>query len=89
MKLKPYHVASTDPTSIFNNIVIFQDRTVTQGVTLNGAASVTEVQGIVRPWRSRSNSMGTAAPLTLDQVIADNYLIDGGGGGSTSCTVSA
>jgi len=80
MKLKPYHVASTDPTSIFNNIVIFQDRTVTQGVTLNGAASVTEVQGIVYVPGGQIKLNGNGGFLTLDQVIADNYLIDGGGG---------
>ena len=80
MKLKPYHADSTDPTSIFNDIVIFQDRTVTQGVTLNGAASVTEVQGIVYVPGGQIKLNGNGGFLTLDQVIADNYLIDGGGG---------
>lgn len=80
MKLKPYQVASTDPTSIFNHIVIFEDRTVTQSVTLNGSASITKVEGIVYVPGGQIKLNGNGGFLTLDQVIADNYLIDGGGG---------
>lgn len=80
MKLKPYHVDPPDPTSIFNDIVIFQDRTVSQSVTLNGAASNTQVNGIVYVPAGQIKLNGNGGFLTLDQVIADNYLIDGGGG---------
>jgi hypothetical protein len=80
MKLKPYHVASTDPTSIYNDIVIFQDRLVGTDVTLNGASSVTEVKGIVYVPKALIKLNGNGGTLILDQVIADTYLIDGGGG---------
>ena len=80
IKLKAYHAVAPDPTSIYNNIVIFQDRTVTSTVTLNGAASVTQVEGIVYVPAAQIKLNGNGGFLTLDQVIADNYLIDGGGG---------
>jgi hypothetical protein len=80
MKLKPYHVDVTDPTSIFNDIVIFQDRTVTATVTLNGSASITQVNGIVYVPGGLIKLNGNGGTLILDQVIADTYLIDGGGG---------
>jgi len=80
IKLKAYQAVAPDPTSIYNNIVIFQDRTVTSTVTLNGAASVTQVEGIVYAPAAQIKLNGNGGFLTLDQVIADNYLIDGGGG---------
>jgi hypothetical protein len=80
IKLKAYHAVAPDPTSVYNNIVIFQDRTVTSTVTLNGAASVTQVEGIVYVPAAQIKLNGNGGFLTLDQVIADNYLIDGGGG---------
>ena len=47
MKLKALDVPVADPNAIYNNIVIFQDRTVTTTVTLNGSASTTQVEGII------------------------------------------
>ena len=45
MKLKALNVPAGDPHDIYNDIVIFQDRTVTTAVTLNGSSSETEVSG--------------------------------------------
>ena len=61
MKLKPLDVPTTDPDRIYNSIVIFQDRTLTTSVTLNGSASSTEVMGIVYVPLGRSSSTATAA----------------------------
>jgi hypothetical protein len=80
MKLKPLNVPTTNPDNIYNDIVIFQDRTVTTSVTLNGSASATEVEGIVYVPAGQVKLNGNGGTLTVDQIIADNYLIDGGGG---------
>ena len=54
-------VPTTDPDRIYNSIVIFQDRTLTTSVTLNGSASSTEVMGIVYVPLGRSSSTAMAA----------------------------
>ena len=82
MKLKPLNVALTDPNSVYNNIVIFQDRSLTTccPITLNGAASTTEVRGIVYVPGAQVKLNGNGGTLVLDQVIADTYDINGNGG---------
>jgi hypothetical protein len=80
MKLQAYDVPATDPTAVYNDVVIFQDRAVTQTVTLNGSASVTEVEGMVYVPSGLVKLNGNGGTLAVDQIIASTYLIDGGGG---------
>lgn len=80
LKLKALDLPETDPEAIYNNIVIFQDRTVTQTVTLNGSASNSEVTGIIYVPAGPVKLNGNGGTLTVDQIIAYRYLIDGNGG---------
>ena len=80
LKLKAFHVDPADALSIYNDIVIFQDRDVTTDVRLNGAASTSEVEGIIYVPKGRVVLNGNGGTLTVDQIIADSYLIDGSGG---------
>lgn len=80
MKLKAFQAAAGDPDEIYNDIVIFQDREVTTTVTLNGSASTTEVEGMVYVPEGQVKLNGNGGTLIVDQIIADTYLIDGGGG---------
>jgi Putative Flp pilus-assembly TadE/G-like len=80
MKLLPLDVPETDPDAIYNDIVIFQDRTLTESVTLNGSASSTEVRGMVYVPGGEVKLNGNGGTLIVDQIIANTYLIDGGGG---------
>ena len=87
MKLKPLQATSPDPNAIYNNIVIFQDRTLDvagDDVTLNGSASVTDVEGMVYVPGGDVKLNGNGGSLTLGQVIANTYQINGGGGKSRS-----
>jgi len=76
MKLK----ALDDPSSDYNDIVIFQDRALTTSVTLNGSSSTTEVEGIVYVPGAQVKLNGNGGTLILDQVIANTYDINGNGG---------
>jgi putative Flp pilus-assembly TadE/G-like protein len=80
MKLKPLNVSTGDPNVIYNDIVIFQDRTVSTPVTLNGSSSATEVMGIVYAPGGQIKLNGNGGTLITDQVIADTYDINGNGG---------
>jgi hypothetical protein len=80
MKLAALDVPSGDPASDYNGIVIFQDRTVTTPVTLNGSASSTIAEGIIYVPKGQIKLNGNGGTLIVDQIIADNYLIDGNGG---------
>jgi hypothetical protein len=80
MKIKALHAPVGDPTEIYNDIVIFQDRTVTTGVTLNGSASQTEVEGMIYVPKGGVTLNGNGGTLIVDQIIADNFTINGGGG---------
>jgi hypothetical protein len=79
MKLKPLDVPDTDPRAIYNDIVIFQDRTVTKAVTLNGSSSGVEVLGIIYVPAAQVKLNGNGGSLTVDQVIADTFDISGTG----------
>jgi hypothetical protein len=80
MKLKALHAASGSPDETYNGIVIFQDRTVTIPVTLNGSTSVTEVEGLIYVPSGLVKLNGSAGTtLIVDQVIAGTFLIDGNG----------
>lgn len=80
MDLKPLAFDTSDPRSIYNDVVIFQDRTLTTSVTLNGSASTTEVEGIVYVPAGEVKLNGNGGTLIVDQIIANTYLIDGNGG---------
>jgi hypothetical protein len=80
MKLKALHAPAGDPTEIYNDIVIFQDRALTTTVTLNGSASVTDVEGMIYVPNGQVKLNGNSGTLIVDQIIAGTYLIDGNGG---------
>jgi hypothetical protein len=80
MKLKAFNVAAGDPLDIYNDIVIFQDRTVDTPVTLNGSASGTEVAGVIYVPEGQIKLNGNGGTLTTDQIIAGTYDINGNGG---------
>jgi hypothetical protein len=80
LRLKPLDVGETDPDRIYNDIVIFQDRTVTAGVTLNGSASVAEVEGLIYVPAGLVTLNGNGGTLLVDQIIADSYKVNGDNG---------
>jgi hypothetical protein len=80
MKLLPLNVSTGDPNAIYNSIVIFQDRTLTTSVTLNGSSSSTEVMGIIYVPGGQVKLNGNGGTLVVDQIIADTYDINGNGG---------
>lgn len=80
MKLKAFNVSDGDPLDIYNDIVIFQDRTVTTPVTLNGSASSTEVEGLIYVPEGQVKLNGNGGTLVVDQIIAGTFDINGNGG---------
>jgi len=70
------------PTTI--NLVLFQDRTVSlpgDDITLNGADSqASDVRGIIYAPRGDVKVNGSASVISMDQVIADTFKINGNGG---------
>ena len=80
MKLASLDLPSGDPNAIYNDIVFFQDRTLTNPLTLNGSASSTLVEGIVYAPAAQIKLLGNGGTLVLDQVIADTYDVKGDGG---------
>jgi hypothetical protein len=76
MKLMPLD----DPSSIYNNIVIFQDRSLSATVTLNGSASETVVGGLIYAPAAQIKLLGNGGTLTIGQIIAGTYDIRGDGG---------
>lgn len=80
IKLKAFDVPAGDPLDIYNDIVFFQDRTVTTPVTLNGSASSTEVEGVVYVPTGQIKLNGNGGTLIVDQIIAGTYDINGNAG---------
>ncbi len=80
MKLASLDLPTGDPDAIYNHITIFQDRTLTNPVTLNGSSSFTMVEGIVYVPAAQIKLNGNGGTLILDQVIGDTYDINGNGG---------
>lgn len=83
MKLASLDLPTGDPDAIYNHITIFQDRTLTNPLTINGSASSiggTIVEGIVYVPSAQIKLNGNGGTLILDQVIADTYDINGNGG---------
>jgi Putative Flp pilus-assembly TadE/G-like len=80
MKLAALDLPTGDPNAIYNHVTIFQDRTLTDPLTLNGSSSFTMVEGIVYVPGAQVKLNGNGGTLILDQVIADTYDINGNGG---------
>ena len=73
---------STPPDQVedYNNMSIFQDRTVTAPVTLNGSDADGEVAGIIYVPGAEVTINGSSSTFIVDQVIADEFKINGNGG---------
>jgi Putative Flp pilus-assembly TadE/G-like len=80
MKLAALDVPTTDPDAIYQDIVIFQDRTLTTSVTLNGSSSSTVVEGIIYVPGGQVKLNGNGGTLIVDQIIANTFDINGNGG---------
>ena len=80
MKLASFLVPTTDPLAIYNDIVFFQDRTVTAPTTLNGSASTTVIEGIIYAPGGDVTLNGNGGTLIVDQVIANTFKINGNAG---------
>lgn len=80
MKLAALDLSTSDPDAIYNDVVIFQDRTVTTPVTLNGSASSTVVEGIIYVPGGQVKLNGNGGTLIVDQVIANTFDVNGNGG---------
>jgi hypothetical protein len=66
-----------DPDQIYNTLVIFQDRSLTATITLNGSASGAEVEGVVYAAAGTVTLNGNGGTLITDQIIADQFNIMG------------
>ena len=69
-----------DPIEDYNNMSIFQDRTVTSTVVLNGSNADGEVAGIIYVPGAHVQINGSSSEFIVDQVIADTFKVDGNGG---------
>jgi hypothetical protein len=80
MKLKPFEVDPAHPDAIYNSIVIFQDRTVTATLNLNGSDSHSQVEGLIYLPAGEVVLNGNGGELTVDQIIANTFKINGNAG---------
>jgi hypothetical protein len=69
-----------DPNEIYNNMSVFQDRTVTSTVVFNGSNADAEVAGIVYVPAGGVQVNGSSSAFTMDQVIADWFKVNGSTG---------
>jgi hypothetical protein len=77
MNLKPFSVTAGDPLDIYNNIVIFQDRALSNTVTLNGSDSGAIVEGLIYVPNGEVVLNGNNGTLTVGQIIAGTFKING------------
>ena len=78
LSLQPYQYPFGTTTI---DLVIFQDRTVSLTVTLNGSSSqAAEVRGIVYVPGGEVMVNGSSSVFTMDQIIADTFKVNGSGG---------
>ena len=78
LRLQPYDYPFGASTI---EMVMFQDRTVSATVTLNGSsAQAAEVRGIVYVPAGEVMVNGSNSVFTIDQVIANTFKINGSGG---------
>lgn len=80
MKLASLDLPTSDPNAIYNDIVLFQDRTLLAPVTLNGSSSFTLVEGIIYAPGADVTLNGNGGTLIVDQVIANTFKINGDAG---------
>ncbi len=80
LKLASLDLPTSDPNAIYNDIVIFQDRTLIEPVTLNGSSSSTLVEGIIYAPGADVTLNGSGGTLIVDQVIANTFKITGSTG---------
>lgn len=80
LELLPLAAPAGSQEATYNGIVVFQARDVTSTVTLNGSDSVATVRGIVYVPEGEVKLNGNEGTLTVDQIIADTFLIDGNKG---------
>ena len=69
-----------DQVEDYNNISVFQDRTVTSTVVFNGSNADAEVAGIVYVPAAIVQVNGSSSDFTLDQIIADQFKVNGSTG---------
>ena len=73
-----------DPTSSFDGLVIYQDRSIDidpgDDLTINGSASGMVVRGTIYVPAGDVKVNGSSGTLTLDQVIANTFIINGAPG---------
>lgn len=80
LNLQPYAYTFGSPSTTIP-LVIFQDRTVSLTVTLNGSDSqAAMVRGIVYAPLALVQVNGSNSVFSMDQVIADMFKINGSGG---------
>lgn len=80
MKLAAHSVLASNPDAIYNDIVLFQDRTVLAPITLNGSASTTVIEGIIYAPGADVTLNGNGGTLIVDQIIANTFKITGNTG---------
>jgi len=71
------------PNSCFNGLVFYQDRTIDvpgDDLTLNGSSTGVQVRGTIYIPLGQVKANGNGGTLTLDQVIAYDFKIDGNSG---------
>jgi hypothetical protein len=66
-----------DNGSKWDGLVIWQDKTVDLTVTINGSASASELRGTVYAPTAEVKVNGSGGTLTMDQIIAGTYVVDG------------
>jgi Flp pilus assembly protein TadG len=64
----------------YDNMVIYQDRTISLAVQIEGGGSSSSVRGIIYAPAAHVAARGNAGTLTLDQVIAWTFEARGNGG---------
>jgi hypothetical protein len=69
-----------DDVEDYNNMSIFQDRTVTSTVVFNGSNADGEVAGIVYVPSGHVQINGSSSEFTVDQIIADTFKVNGSTG---------
>jgi len=78
-----------DPSAIIDDIVLWQDKDVCDGMSINGNSSYVEVGGLIyAPCGPSSTASGVTVngnggQIILDQVIADSFKVTGNGGNIT------
>lgn len=70
----------SNPNHIYDSMSIFQNRSLTNSITLNGSASGAEVEGIIYAPGGIVTLNGNGGLLVVDQIIADQFNVMGNSG---------